>query len=209
MVTEIDYMEYSTNALALAAYVPSGTAIKLIGNDNTNTTQNGKDAFLLAKFTADYTGVVTSIRSRGNANGNIKVAIYSDNAGSPNARLAIGTTTAVTANVTVACAVTPTLITAGTAYWIGMNTSQNGVNCRNNTGSTGTFIYKTSTYSTFTFPDPAGTGFTSTTYLCNNALYGIRLVPYSEGTIKTQGTYSLKGVAYATNSLNATLTKTL
>lgn len=35
------------------------------------------------------------------------------------------------------------------------------------------------------------------------------LQSYTESTIKTQGSYSLKGVAYATNSLNQTLTRTI
>ena len=35
------------------------------------------------------------------------------------------------------------------------------------------------------------------------------LQSYTEGTIKTQGTYSLKGIAKATNSLNKTLTRTI
>ena len=35
------------------------------------------------------------------------------------------------------------------------------------------------------------------------------LLSYSEATIKTQGTYSLKGIAKATNSLNQTLTRTI
>ena len=38
---------------------------------------------------------------------------------------------------------------------------------------------------------------------------GGALVPYSESTIKTQGSYSLKGVAAITDSLNDTLTRTV
>jgi hypothetical protein len=39
-------------------------------------------------------------------------------------------------------------------------------------------------------------------------VYGKALQSYSEATIKTQGSYALKAVAEATDSLNKTLTKT-
>lgn len=205
--TEIDYCEYANDAAAQAAYVTNAATI-LMGNDNTNTTADGANFFVICKFTASYTGYVTSLRSRGTANGNIKIALYADNAGSPGAWKVSGNATAVTANVTISVPITPTYIVAGTDYWIGFNTDVNAVNCRNNTSSTGTLLYKASTYSTFTFPDPAGTGFTSETYLANLAAYGVYLESFSEGTIKNQGSYSLKGLATQTDSLNKTLTKT-
>ena len=46
-----------------------------------------------------------------------------------------------------------------------------------------------------------------TGYVQNLDLYGVSV--FSEGTIKTQGTYSLKGVAAKTDSLNDTLTRTI
>jgi hypothetical protein len=43
----------------------------------------------------------------------------------------------------------------------------------------------------------------------NCSIRGLALQSYSESTIKTQGSYSLKGVAAATDSLNKTLTRTI
>jgi len=52
-------------------------------------------------------------------------------------------------------------------------------------------------------------GGTVTAYFDNATMYKNDLQSYSESTIKTQGSYSLKGIAAATDSLNKTLTRTI
>ena len=50
---------------------------------------------------------------------------------------------------------------------------------------------------------------TDTTFSVPTSEYSSNLLDYSEGTIKTQGSYSLKAMAVITNSLNDTLTRTI
>ena len=135
---------------------------KLIGADAGASTSGAYPAnyFFLYRFQAVDTGSVVTFKIKTSGSGNVKVAIYADNAGAPGALLnAVNTSTAVVAgwnNITIAS----TSVTAGNYYWLAYNPSA-AIGYYQSTG--GTLRYKTATYSTFTFPNPAGTGFASLT----------------------------------------------
>ena len=223
-LTELDYFEYSTNALAQAAYVssnvtkPAVTQSQLgesegegliIPNDGlaqgfqVSTADNiAKFTFRLCKYTASPTGTLTAY-------------IYSDTAGVPNA--AVATFSNISANSLSAYATytdyeftgsfTPT---ASTQYhmvliWTG-GTSSDRIQWKIQSGNpyvNGTIYTK-----------PAGgawAAYGAGAYDNYFKLYQdvLNLQCYSEGTIKSQGSYSLKGFAEITTSLNDTLTRTV
>jgi len=136
---------------------------KLIGNsDAYNAGGAAPDYFLLFKHTAEYTGTLSEIRFYVGVAGNAKVGFYADNAGEPGARLAKrDTSTAVVVGWNTLTLESPCSVTKDSVYWLAFNIEsivQYGV------GTTaGPRRYKVATYSTFTFPDPAGSGFTADT----------------------------------------------
>jgi hypothetical protein len=149
---------------------------KLIGVNEDITpisTPAPKDTFLLSKFTAEITGAVDLFRVKCSNSGQVKVAIYEDVAGVPgNLKVAVDTSKAVVETSTDVVegwndiTFPETDVQAGTAYWLAANS--NAAIIRINNG-TGVRLFKAAPYSGFTtFPNPAGSGFTSaqnTTYL--------------------------------------------
>jgi hypothetical protein len=133
----------------------AGTGEKLVGLGCDQTSgQVAKDTFLLSKFTAGKTGTADTFRVNCSGNGNVKVALYADNAGLPGALLgAVNDSTSVGSgwnNITFPA----TNLTADTAYWLGANSSA-GIICYNTSGPSKT--KGSQIYSTFTFPlDLAG-----------------------------------------------------
>src|SRR3990167_5441873 len=144
--------------------------IILVGTTAEGGTNVSANYFVLARFQAVASeNGVTRFKVWSNASGNVKVGVYADNAGEPGARLGYNDTEqAVVAgwNILTVSAVD---IVSGTYYWLGGNSSVSG-SMRRGTG--GTSRYKSSTFSSFTFPDPAGTGFTTATYLYSLAVWG-------------------------------------
>jgi len=146
---------------------------KLIGSGTVGTTSILKDYFRLSKFTADATGNVTEIKVYGTANGNAKVAIYADNAGAPGAlKTANNDSQAVTANQWNTLTIGSTYLESGVVYWLAINFDIDSVMQTRTTG-TGTDRYKSAAYSGFSFPDPAGSGFTTGTRAYNIAGWGV------------------------------------
>lgn len=136
-------------------------ALKLIGADGTSTTQNAASYFYLAKFTAEVSWDMTQFKVYSVVAGNVKCALYADNAGEPGILItAMNIGQAVVANQWNTLTFTPTPIVNGTVYWLAFCIDTAGAITRT---ATGVDRYKAATYSTFTFPDPAGTGFTSNT----------------------------------------------
>jgi hypothetical protein len=165
-------------------------SVKLVGTDNqTNNGGEGGGFFVCHKFTASATGTAKFIRLYGTANGNAKVAIFADNAGEPGALLhANNTGQAVTANQWNLLTIPDTAITSGTVYWIA-NCHDNNSTVQQNTDTTPR-RYKAVTYSTFTFPDPAGSGFSSDTTGGSKAGYGDTGSTFTSsltGTLTTAG----------------------
>jgi hypothetical protein len=152
----------STQAYAVS--VNSLPVNKLIGsNDATATGSQAGNLLALDKWVAGSSGTVTQVRVKAGAGSNIKVAIYADNAGEPGALLnANNSGTAVAPGIWNIVSIPSTPVVAGTAYWLGFVSS--GA-CAGYVASSGTTMrYKTGiTYAGFSFPNPAGAGFTSYT----------------------------------------------
>jgi hypothetical protein len=130
----------------------------LIGNTSSGTGSMPAPRCNLSKWTASYSGTLKIISIYGTGGGNCKIAIYADNSGSPGSLLAANNDdTPVTANAWTDISISDVNITADTVYWLGVaNDTANGVTSSASTG--GTRKYKTITYSGYTFPNPAGTG---------------------------------------------------
>src|SRR3990167_3485213 len=116
----------------------------------------GANYLKLGKWQAQATGNITEIRVTASGNGNIKLGIYTDNAGEPDDLLSSVGSTAITTGENV-IPITSTPVVSGTYYWLAYNIDQANIPYKN-TG--GTNRYKVLTYAT-AFPDPAGTGFST------------------------------------------------
>lgn len=212
--SEIDYMEYSSDANAQSAYVNSvsgaiaenfetaGSA-RFVGNDGTS--YEYAQSFIL-----DYPMTITQIS-----------LLLTTNTGSPgNATIRLETNTGgnipsgtlVDANATWTGSLTPSSwnvinytdfnLDAGT-YWVVWRHSESATNgWRWSADSSAGYTRGTSKRSTNggVWTDDIGWDF-------NFRIYGEELQVWSEDTIVNQGTYSLKTIALATDSLNDTLTK--
>jgi len=144
-------------------------ATKLIGADDATGSNAGGEVFMLNKFTAIATGYMTEFRIKSGIPGEVKVALYADSGGNPGALItAMNTGQAVVAGWNT-LNFTSTPVTSGTDYWLAVAWQPN--TCQYISG--GTRRYKTITYSTFTFPDPAGSGFNSDSYTHLIAGWGV------------------------------------
>jgi hypothetical protein len=151
---------------------------KLIGADNAAGSQQSVGYFTLCKFTAVATGSMTQFRVKSSVAGNVKCAIYADSAGEPGALItAMDTGQAVDGLGWNTLNFTSTPITNGTVYWLAfMFDTQGAVDYRTLTGTTRR--YKAGTYTGWTFPNPAGSGFSSTTgYADLEAGWGSTVAP--------------------------------
>lgn len=142
----------------------------LLGNVSTGDSGNSSGTFYLGRFQAIATSSTShSFYVRCSGSGTVKIAVYADNSGEPGALIVSNNTDQNVVSGDNTLTITSSSIVTGTWYWLGINSSAVIVR-RNTTG--GTTRYKTATYSTFTFPDPAGSSFnTSATNQCL-ALYG-------------------------------------
>ena len=139
--------------------------VQLIGiatADPTSYSTGYNGLVLFFKFTASASGTLSAVNVKSYGNSVCKVAVYADNAGEPGARLAKqDTSTSVaegwnTVNLEASCSVVN-----GTSYWLAI--AANDSLYYKSTTSGPARRYKAVTYSTYTAPDPAGTGFTSDT----------------------------------------------
>jgi hypothetical protein len=146
---------------------------KLLGVDSPGQQSLLKNYFRLAKFTAEATGTVTEIKVYGTANGNVKIAVYADDGGAPGALIVANNNgQAVTANQWNTLTIPEFSVTQGTPYWLAVNMDTDYAM----TGAgaeTGVSKYKSATYSSFSFPDPAGSGFSSSTRAYDMAGWGV------------------------------------
>lgn len=137
--------------------------VKLIGTDDgTIDGAAGANLFLLQKHTAEVTGACSEVRVKCSDSCNIRVAVYADDAGEPGARLAKQDTgqACVAGWNTIALEASCNLV-SGTVYWIATNCDQEYIGYDLTTGN---YRYRTEAYADpFTFPAPAGTGFTTGT----------------------------------------------
>ena len=166
--TSYYYRCYASNsaggswAASSASFTTTATSVKLIGVDASNPSSGSYSAnrFVLYRFQATTTGNMTTFKFKASGSGHVKVAIYSDNAGEPGTLLsAVNTSTAVVTGWN-SVSIPSTALVSGTYYWLSY-TSDAAIGYYQS--ATGTMRYKTNTYSTFSFPASAGTGFTSST----------------------------------------------
>lgn len=155
---------------------------KLIGNDDYAFQYNcGDGIFYLVRFQCVANGNMTQFKVKSNAFGYVKCALYADNAGEPgNLITAMNTGQLVTGGDSwQTLSFTSTPVTSGTYAWLAMNMDTAGA--IRSTDAFGICRYKTGqTYSTFNFPNPAGSGFTNATASMGTAGWGIKvLIPSS------------------------------
>ena len=141
----------------------TSSAAKLIGvDDKAIDTSAPENTFVSSQFTAESDGTVTTFNVECSGSGNIEVAMYTaDGAeGAPNTLLNAlnDSQPAVTGWNSINFPATD--ITAGTDYWLAANSDANIIGMYEQASVNN---YKSATYSTFTFPNPAGTGFTPQT----------------------------------------------
>ena len=138
--------------------------IKLLGNDDQSwDTVQAANYFQIEKFQAVKSGTVTMIKIYGYAKTNIKLAIYSDNAGAADALLASATGYVNASDSWFAISFPKTNVSAGTYYWLAHCVEVNYTPYAISSG--GTAKYKSVLYSSFTFPNPAGSsGWTNDTW---------------------------------------------
>ena len=175
--------------------------VKFIGADDATGTNDAANYFNLTRFQASATGRVTEFRAKTGVAGYLKVAIYADSGGEPGARLSYNDTGQAVAVGWNTLTIPALDITSGTYYWLAVNASILGAA---QYIASGTMRYKVATYSTFTFPDPAGTGFTSGAYTDLIAGWGVLVVtasgisqPIALGSPQLNFTINLSGIAQA------------
>ena len=116
----------------------------------------------MGKYAALATGILSEIKVLANVSGNVKVGFYSDNGGEPGNRLGKkDASTAVVAGWNTIALESPVNITDGVDYWIAV--ALDAVWIAYTTDAIPN-RYKIITYSTFSFPDPAGSGFSAVQY---------------------------------------------
>ena len=135
-----------------------------------------------SKFTAIASGRLTEYRVTCDASMNVKVAIYSDNAGSPGSRLAYNDSSQAVISGINTLTISSINIASGTVYWVAIiaDASYN-VGRYATTGGIGRFKY--AIYTTFSWPATAGTGFTSSESIVVISGWGLAVTPPSAQSI--------------------------
>lgn len=184
---------------------------KLVGaDDTTGTDGTAANYFLLAKFTAEASGDMTEFRIKSGASGNVKCALYADSGGEPAALItAMNTGQAVTGGQWNTLTFTSTPITNGTTYWLALNMATASCVQYVVSGGSGRRV-RAETYSGFSFPDPAGVGFSSYAGYYLVAGWGtlavVSLAGLSAGVASVSGlaviAYKLAGIAQGVASVS-------
>lgn len=138
--------------------------VLLLGTETPGATNQSYGYFALHRWIALATGTVNKIKVYSLVAGNAKVAIYADSAGEPGALLGYNNTGQACSVGWNTLSISSASVTQNAYYWLASVIETAGVV----SWYSGTTVMreKAATYSTFTFPDPAGTGFSSyTTYV--------------------------------------------
>jgi hypothetical protein len=134
--------------------------VQLVGTASTYAYNAASALFTLQRYTAIATGLGTSFKVRCRVAGNVKVAVYENNAGEPGALItAMDTGQAVSVGWNT-LTFNNSAIISGNPYWLAFCSDTAGAVAYTTTGNTYVRT-KAATYSTFTFPNPAGAGFTT------------------------------------------------
>ncbi len=150
--------------------LPPISGQKLLGLDAITHVDDNclNSTFHLDRYVASQSGNVTILRVFCVAAGNIKLAIYADNNGEPGLLLnSINTSTPVYSGWN-SIPIVSTTVTAGTNYWLAMNTESVILGAQLSTNNNAIRRFKIGVpYSSFTFPSQAGTGFNADSYICD------------------------------------------
>ena len=203
VVVELDYMEYATNAAAQAAYVSSDP----IGSDvctggTASASSEAGPSYVAAKAFDDNTGT-----THATASGVKAYWLKYD--------LGVGVTKIVRRyvvdgrNGTEASPDDWTFEGSNNdADWTVLDTQ---INQKAIVGAVGGGTYSFSNTAAYRYYrlNVSDSGASDYIYIAEMEMIEGNLQCYSEATIKQQGSYSLKGIALITNSLNDTLTRTV
>jgi len=217
--TELDYFEYPDDAAAQAAYPSNDTtsAPIIVGDTADNTVHVGKysnqirhyaQSITLTHTTKIYEVRVTFGANYGTPSGDVTLTIETDSSGDPSGTLAHASATKAVTNPSASAENTWTFASsfslAAGYYWIVLRCDEQADNK----------LWRPNRSNASVYSGGVGSQYIAGTWTSNNdhdlqfKLYGETLQCYSESTIKQQGSYSLKGVAAITDSLNKTLTRT-
>lgn len=157
----------------------SDTVTALAGAITSDTGDEAIDRFFLKQCTASASGTATHVVVRTGTAGYVKVAIYADNAGEPGSRLAKQDTGQYCwPGLNYVKLESSVALTDDAVYWIAHNCGTAGVVRYGTVLEEANNRYKAVTYSTFTFPDPAGSSFsTTTTSRATGAYYSTSTFP--------------------------------
>jgi hypothetical protein len=144
------------------------------------TSQGGANYLVHNRFQAPVNCTVKAIETWGNVSGNRKVGAYADSSGAPGAKLIPEQEDYATANTWDRVILNNRFyLTANSYVWLTRNLSATGIICYASTG--GTKQFKTWNYAD-AWPDPAGTGYTSSTELDNIRGIYVQIKGYIKGT---------------------------
>jgi hypothetical protein len=138
--------------------------VKLIGKDDTTIDYGcAANYIMMCKFQCTTAGSCSEVRIKVSNTGNVKVAIYLDDAGAPTTQLAVNNTgQSCTAGWNTIALAAATNLTLNSYYWIAAVTDATYIGFDYPT--TAVYKFKIGTY-TDGLPSPAGTGYTdNTTY---------------------------------------------
>lgn len=224
--TEIDYMEYANDAAAQAAYVTNGIADEAVDQQNTTAVSTSlklgasADPYqyrIAQSFILTGTKIVTAVEvkngttANGSPSGNWTLRIETDNSGAPSGTLADANASIVVTPPAINTIIkgtfaTPFLLSPSTTYWLKIDCSNQSTNVywNFNYDQDSGYADGVAKYS------GDGTWFSLSTWDIYFKIYTktVNLQSYSSSAIKTQGSYSLKGVA-TDGAVNKTLTRTI
>ena len=218
--TTIDLMEYSTDALAQAAYATNSTEVvdRQVTGDMYGTVLGDTGGLETRKaqiFRLSKNLCITAVEIKnrqagaGTPSGNWTLRIETESSSKPSGTLAHANASVVVAPPSINTIIkgtfaNPFVLNGSTNYWLVVQCDNQSTDNYWRISSTDV-VYTGQAYSF----DGGATWTIDPNYELYHKIYTKSLQCYSETTIKTQGTYALKGVAAATDSLNKTLTRTI
>ena len=220
MAQVLDLFEYPTDAAAQAAYVSSDALQTLISQTSANSVgkigdTDGIEYRYAQSFTLSAQQTIHGLSilfgaTYNSPTGNVTFRIETDSSGLPSGTLAHANLTKaispVASNWNEVIFASVASLPAGTYWIVSVCDNQATENCwmwqyqNTNVYANGNSTYSTDGGSSWQAPSTNDMAF---------KVYTIILQCYSESTIKQQGSYSLKGIAAITDSLNKTLTRTV
>lgn len=222
---EVDYMEYASDETAQAAYVSDDTggseSVLEQATDTSNQEWLGdvsdNEYRLSQGFQVSANSIITALELRqhsvvGSPSGNWTLRVETDNGGEPSGTLVHANASVVVSppgngNTVKGTFASSFSILANTLYWFVLNCDNQSTGVYWGITMSSASVYANGIVNIST----NGTWAPRADLDFYFKVYGHipNLQSYSEDTIKSQGSYSLKGIALITDSLNDTLTRTV